>query len=192
MRSEKSEAKPGSYLAAQVWLKPSSVEAERCRDLRAECSPVWNAALAERRACHEETGKYPSALTLYRRLKTGKPSRLHSQTVLDVFYALDEHVSGTFSKKREGDERAQFPWKEKRYRMIIWAQDAVTWQGERLRLAKRQKNQSVLFRVPRFSPDGLAAAALSAARLLAGGVARSPRRRWRESGCAQPPHDHGR
>ncbi len=153
IRFKKGASPPGSYLAAQVWLRLSAAEAERCRDLRAECAQVWNAALAERKACHEETGRYPSALTLYRRLKTGKKSRLHSQTVLDVFYALDEHVAGTMAKRRDGDAAASFPWKEKRFRTVTWAQDAISWSDDRFRLGNGQGNQPLLLRVPRFWRD---------------------------------------
>jgi len=95
----------GMNRAWRYRLYPSKTHQQSLDSYLYECKNLWNFLLEYTKACHKETGKFPTRKQLY--LKA-KETHIFSQVAQDIADRLAKSLRGIFLKKNAGS-KAGFP-----------------------------------------------------------------------------------
>lgn len=123
-------------------IKVSAEEAKRLKSARMVCADVWNDCVAlakEYRLAND--GKWISKSDLERATKGGKYN-LHSQSIQAVVSDYTESRDAARTKMKNGEKKARYPWRQKKYRTVEFKQSAIKKSADstiQLTLAKGQR-----------------------------------------------------
>jgi putative transposase len=107
------------------WSPRSRDEWDTLTLIRSETARLWN-DLVERhyRIRRRGTLRWPNEYRWYRWAK-GKYTKLHSQSVLATINEFCMAVRSARELRRNGDDKAKYPWRKVEYRSVIYFNQAV-------------------------------------------------------------------
>lgn len=112
-------------LTKEESIKVSGKDAQRLKSARMACAAVWNDCVALAKAYRlANDGQWISKSELEKATKGGK-YQLHSQSIQAVVTDYTESRDSTKTKRKQGDKKANYPWKQKKYRTIEFKQMAI-------------------------------------------------------------------
>ena len=125
----------------------------RISDGRTESAKVWMHCRDKHRAARQENASWPKRNDLQSSIK-GRCG-LHSQSAQMVCHAFLGNVDATYESRRNGDRKARYPWRDKRYYPLLWPAQAVAIQGKHIILPMGKGRKSIVLPLPEgFVPGG--------------------------------------
>jgi putative transposase len=118
---------------------------------RSECARLWNRLVKIHHWCRKNRRPWPTETQLKAHFK-GRFS-LHSQTVQGVIERFLANVETTTSNRKNGDKRARYPHRSKRFVTPIWKPQAVKIADGFLSLSMGKGRLPIRVRLPEI-PDG--------------------------------------
>ncbi len=100
-----------------------SAEADVLKAAQMEAALCWNDILSMALTHYNETGKWLPLKELQKRTK--RRYDLHSQTVQALCDEYDDCRRATREKRKNGDKRAKYPYKTKRFKTLEFKKDAI-------------------------------------------------------------------
>ncbi|NMP24687.1 RNA-guided endonuclease InsQ/TnpB family protein [Sulfobacillus harzensis] len=132
-------------LPPREWAKAS--------DTRYAAGDLWTRLVKIHRFCRRRHWPWPTESQLKTHFKRRVP--LHSQTVQALIEKFCATIDGVRTKRRNGDKRARYPWRFRRYFNPIFKGQALKIQHQHLLLPLRRGREPIRVHVPKDMPTGM-------------------------------------
>ncbi|WP_020374168.1 RNA-guided endonuclease InsQ/TnpB family protein [Sulfobacillus thermosulfidooxidans] len=127
------------------WAKASAA--------RRSAGDLWTRLVKIHRFCRKRHWPWPTEAQLKAHFKGRWP--LHSQTIQALIEKFFATMDGVRTKRQNGDKKARYPWRFRRYFNPIFKRQALKMQGSHLRLSLGRGREPIRVRLPDALPTGM-------------------------------------
>ena len=113
---------------------------------RSEAARVWMHCRDLHHAARKDRTPWPWRDALQK--STKGQFALHSQTVQMIGHAFLANIETTLQLRKAGNQKARYPWRDKRYYPLLWPAQAVAVQGKHLILPMGRGQASIVLPLP--------------------------------------------
>lgn len=115
----------------KVWtIQFKDMKQEYC-DSREECARLWNDIMKLHKYLRKRKWGWSSAFDFQKHFKK-KGYKLHSQTIQGIISKFFSNLDTTRSNKKQGNNKARYPYKEKKHYNPIWKGQSIKLKGRYL------------------------------------------------------------
>ena len=127
---------------------------QQLESLNAETASVWRECLVLKEMWdyahgYRTGGKLDAACELWMDKQLSKSQPLHSQSIQEVRRRYFKNRKGFREKRKNGDEKAKPPYRDKRFQTTTWKKSAIHFKGKMLVLSNGQGNEPLKVRLPK-------------------------------------------
>jgi len=133
-----------SYRTAEFcWLPDSKPQWEVWTHSRLEAARLWTDLVVRHARIRRLQWNWPPKGRWEQWAKNRYP-HLHSQSVQQIIGEFLEAVDSTRQKRKNGDEKAHYPWRQPHYRDVIYTNQAAKRDGNKLILPNGKAGKLVV------------------------------------------------
>ena len=130
----------------------SQTEWEKASEARRAAGDLWTRLVKIHRFCRRRHRPWPTETQLKAHFKRRLPP--HSQTVQALIEKFCATIDGVRTKRQNGDKRARYPWRFRRYFNPIFKGQALKIHGQHLHLPRGRGREPIRVRLPETIPAG--------------------------------------
>lgn len=130
----------------------SRSEWAKATDARRAAGDLWTRLVKIHLFCRRRHWRWPTEPQLKAHFKRRFP--LHSQTVQALVEKFCATIDGVRTKRKNGDKKARYPWRVRRYFNPIFKGQALTRDGAHLLLPRGRSRTPIRVRLPEGLPTG--------------------------------------
>ncbi len=130
----------------------SQTEWEKASEARRAAGDLWTRLVKIHRFCRRRHWPWPTETQLKAHFKRRLP--LHSQTVQAIIEKFCATIDGVHTKRKNGDKRARYPYRFRRYFNPIFKGQAIKIQGQHLLLPRGRGREPIRVHLPEAMPTG--------------------------------------